>query len=281
MPAAAALPANELRGGLTVDRRRDRPAVVDAEQDHRGADDAGEVGGLVEVALGGGAVAEVAEHHPVLATQPHPPGEPDGVGDLCGDRDLGREDVHPGRIPPRVGVAGVIEDGVAEHVGAEAAEADRLAVLGHRPVDGRVHRRRRADHRRLLAVDRRRGADAALPLQVEQARRPVARPGHLRQELAQRRRVLRIRAHRRGGRSRVRHPPPSLDEVDEVGVLQRVLDLVLERLDVVEGPHHLRVVGAVGLGDQGLPVGTEQARLDDVLVQAVAVPELQKVWYPR
>src|SRR5512133_3840437 len=60
-PVADRLVRESLGPGLRLDRRRDRPAVVVAEQDERRAHDGGEVRALVERTLGGGAVPEVRD----------------------------------------------------------------------------------------------------------------------------------------------------------------------------------------------------------------------------
>src|SRR5205807_2614646 len=83
--SARSLVGDRPRRGLEPHRRRDRPAVVDAEQDDRGTDDAGKVGRLVEVALRRRAIPEVAEDGAGLAAEAQAPRQPDGVRDLGGD----------------------------------------------------------------------------------------------------------------------------------------------------------------------------------------------------
>ena len=60
-PVAGRLVGERLGRGLRLDRRRDRPAVVVAEEDQRRAHHGREVRALVERALGGRAVAEVGD----------------------------------------------------------------------------------------------------------------------------------------------------------------------------------------------------------------------------
>ena len=93
-------------GHLLDQRHRDRPLVVLAEEDHRGAVHGGEVERLADVALAGGAVAEVG-HGADLG--PVPLG-PDGVADRVqglgadGDRVLGdlvALGIPAGQVAPR------------------------------------------------------------------------------------------------------------------------------------------------------------------------------------
>ena len=90
MPAASPLAANVARRGLAVGGGGDRPAVVDAHDDQRRPLHAGEVDGLVEVALRRGAVADERAHDAGVAAQRQSPREPGGVGELGAEGDLDR-----------------------------------------------------------------------------------------------------------------------------------------------------------------------------------------------
>src|SRR5215210_1879816 len=99
-PVAGGLVDEGLGTRLVGERGGDRPVVVVAEQDDRRAHHGGEVGALVEGALGGGAVAEEGERAGALAPQALAPREPGRVRDLRRDRDADRCDVVVGRVPP-------------------------------------------------------------------------------------------------------------------------------------------------------------------------------------
>src|SRR5437763_5424451 len=92
--AVAGRPQREARRRrLQAARRRDRPLVVLHEEDDGDLLHAGQVEGLVEVALGGAAVADVGPHDRVLALQLETPGQAHGLGQLGGQRDLGGQHV--------------------------------------------------------------------------------------------------------------------------------------------------------------------------------------------
>jgi hypothetical protein len=153
------------RTGLILPRHRDRPLVVLAQEEGRGGEDAGEVQGLVEIAFGGGPVAEECDRHLVrLAIA-------GGVGEVHGVRDLGRHRDGDGQV------VGVLGDGPALVV-AGGVEQDRRQ--GHAPPDGRgglpvrghepvvlAQGRHGADLARLLAGYGREGADPPLALEPE------------------------------------------------------------------------------------------------------------------
>src|SRR3972149_1080892 len=81
-PPRARLLSQRPRVGLLLERHRDGPLVVLADEDDRHVPDAGDVQGLVEVALGGGTVAEEDHDDGVVAPVLGGVGEADGVGDL-------------------------------------------------------------------------------------------------------------------------------------------------------------------------------------------------------
>src|ERR671922_43955 len=89
---------------LRLERRRDRPVVVVAEEDEWRPHHRREVGALVERALGGRAVAEVDDRARALAAQLLPPGEAGRVRHVRADRDADRGDVVVGRVPPASGM---------------------------------------------------------------------------------------------------------------------------------------------------------------------------------
>ena len=94
-------------------RERDGPLVVQAEEDQRGLEDAGEVHRLLAVAVRRGAVTEVDHRDAVLSLVARRAREPDRVGHLARDRDAERQ------VPDAVGdahalrVSRVVEDEVA------------------------------------------------------------------------------------------------------------------------------------------------------------------------
>src|SRR5438552_7028362 len=79
--------------GLLRQWDRDRPVVVLTEEDDGRLEDAGEIHGLVPVALRGGTISEGGEDHLVTVPQAAPHGKPDGVGDLGRHRNGERGEV--------------------------------------------------------------------------------------------------------------------------------------------------------------------------------------------
>ena len=150
--------SREAAGGLLGHRGGDRPAVVLEEEDDRRTPHAGQVAGLVEVAFGRAAVAEVHAHGAVEALVAQAPRQPDGVGELSRERDLNRQQVHPGRHVVALGVAHAVEEEALERV-ALMEHRGQFAVLGDDPVPCRVEGERGADYGCLLAVDRREDAE--------------------------------------------------------------------------------------------------------------------------
>src|SRR5439155_18342689 len=92
-PVAHSLVGQRSRRGLRRERCRDRPLVVIAEENERRAHDGREVRALVKRALGGRAVAEVADRASALAAKLLAPGEPGRVRYVSRDRDADRGDV--------------------------------------------------------------------------------------------------------------------------------------------------------------------------------------------
>ena len=123
---------------------------------------AGEVGALVEGALGRRAVAEVDDRARALAFQLLPPGEAGRVRDVGPDRDADRRDVVVRRVPPAGRMAAPPgEHGRRRH---PAQQPDRrLAVAREDPVVVLERVYRAGLHRLVVPVDRVR-ADAALPV---------------------------------------------------------------------------------------------------------------------
>src|SRR5437588_675579 len=91
-PVGVGVLGDVLDGGLLGERHRDGVAVVLADEHHRQAVDPGQVQGLVEVALGRGPVAEVADRDAVLPPHLRRQGHAGGVGDVGGDRRRSRDD---------------------------------------------------------------------------------------------------------------------------------------------------------------------------------------------
>src|SRR5215218_213452 len=166
-PVAQRLVRERLRRGLRRERRRDRPAVVVAEENQRRAHHAGEVGALVERALRGRAVAEEHERAGTLATQLLPPRQPGGMRDMSPDRNADRGDVVIERVPP----AGRVTPPPGEHRrgGHPAEEPDRrLPIARENPVVA-PERVQRAGLHRLVVPEDRVGADPALAVVDERA----------------------------------------------------------------------------------------------------------------
>ena len=98
-PVTGRLVGESRRTGLRLERGRDRPAVVVAEEDRRRAHHGREVGAFVERALRGSPVAEVRNRARRLAAELLPPGEADRVGHVGRDRDRDRGDTVLARDP--------------------------------------------------------------------------------------------------------------------------------------------------------------------------------------
>src|SRR5918994_4463583 len=128
--AVAGRPGRDRSGELLVRRDRDRPPVVLAEQDRGRAEHGGEVRALVEVAFGGGTVAEIDEGAGGAAVELRAHRPPDRVDDLRGDRDADRREPRGDRVVraavPRPAV--VLE--VLDHVDAPHDRRRELAERG-------------------------------------------------------------------------------------------------------------------------------------------------------
>ena len=150
-------------GGLAPGRHRDRPAVIGAQEHGRRLPNPGEVHGGVEVALGGGPVAEVDHGYQVLPGQAGGVGMAHGVGQLGGDRD--GVDVHavPVHIPVAVGKPPVVgQHHRPRHPPDQLGRM--LPVAGVDPVVG-FERVGRTDLSGLLSLAGREGSETALALQ--------------------------------------------------------------------------------------------------------------------
>ena len=151
------------RVGLLLERHRDGPLVVLAEEDDRHVPDAGEVQGLVEVALGGGAVAEEDHDDGVVAPVLGGVGEADGVGDLGRDGDGDRQVVLVGGGPAAFQVAGEEEQHLLDRP-SPVDHGRRFAEGRHHPVGG-AEGEDAAHLGGFLALDRCEGADPPLTLE--------------------------------------------------------------------------------------------------------------------
>ncbi len=159
-PVARGLVDQGPRPGLLGERRRDRPAVVVAEQDERRLHHGGEVRALVERALGGRPVAEEGDRAGALALEPLAPGEARGVRDVGRDRDADRGDPVLGGVPPAVRVPA--PPGEHRRDRDPAQKADRRLAVGREDPVALVEGRSGADLHRLVAPVDRVGADPAL-----------------------------------------------------------------------------------------------------------------------
>src|SRR4051795_3267413 len=166
-PVADGLVGKSLGARLRLERRRDRPLVVVAEENQRRLHDRREVGALVEGALARRAVAEVGDRDGRVALQLLAPGDAGGVRDVGRDRHADRGDAVVRRIPPPGGMTPPpVENGARRH---PAQQPDRrLAIAGEDPVvtGERVHR---ADLHGLVIPEDRVRADPALAVVDDRA----------------------------------------------------------------------------------------------------------------
>src|SRR4249920_1043813 len=181
--AVACRPGRDRRGELLVRRDRDRPPVVLAEEDRGRAEDGGEVRALVEVALGGGPVAEVREGAGGAPVELRPHRPPDSMDDLgrhghADRREPRRDRVVRTAVPRPAVVLEVLDDVDAPH-----DRRRELAERGEHEVVG-AERERAADLRRLLALERRVDREFALALERPAFAVQPSRTDHQPQELA-------------------------------------------------------------------------------------------------
>ena len=141
---------NRRRRRLQLARRGNRPVIVLAEEDDRRLDDAGEIGGLVKVALRRGALAEVDDDHIVFALEAEAPAETDGVRDLAGDGGVERQHFHAGMDAEAERAAHVPEKRLDQRQ-AVMQLAGGFAILRHEPVARAVEWNDAADAARFLA----------------------------------------------------------------------------------------------------------------------------------
>jgi hypothetical protein len=158
---------------LAVERDADRVAVVLAHEDDGQLVHAGEVHRLVDLALVRGALAVLGHRHDVVAADPGPHGDPDGVEDLRSDRGAQRDDVvrRAAVVPGHLSATGAHVIALGEVGGDDVLgahpERDRardgpierrhpVVMLPHRPGD--------ADLRALVALARDDEGDLAGPL---------------------------------------------------------------------------------------------------------------------
>src|SRR6478752_8560726 len=180
-PVPDGLVGERLGVRLRLERRRDRPLVVVAEEDQRRLHHSSEVGALVEGALARGAVAEVGDRDGRVALQLLAPGQARCVRDVSRDRHADRGYAILRRVPPAGRVPPPpVEDGARRHA---AQQPDRrLAVAREDPVlvGERVHRP--GLHRLVVPEDRVRANPAlavvdegALVIRAQQDDRTVDR----------------------------------------------------------------------------------------------------------
>src|SRR6267143_3958831 len=167
---------DRLRVRLLLERHRDRPLVVLADEHDGHMPDAREVERFVAIALAGGAVAEVRHHHRVLAAILRGVGEADRVRELRPDGDRDRQVALAGSRLATLHVAGEEEQELLDGP-APADHRGGLAKGRYHPVR-RPEREDAAQLGRLLTLDRREGADAALALQAHHALVEAATEDH-------------------------------------------------------------------------------------------------------
>ena len=127
-------------GHLPVERHADGVAVVLADEDDRQVMDAGEVHGLVDLALVGGALAELGHGHDVVAAHPRAHGDADRVQHLGAHRRAERHDV----VRRAAVMAGHLAPAGADVVGLGQVGGDDVLgahAEGHGAGDGPVVRR--------------------------------------------------------------------------------------------------------------------------------------------
>jgi len=117
----------------------------------------------VEVALGGGAVAEVREGDALGTLQPLSPGQAHRVHHVAPDRDRRRQHVEPLRRAPTPLVTGATEHEEIEGI-AVVPHGSRVPVRRHHPVVG-LKGGGTADLGRLLPLEWGVGCEPALELQ--------------------------------------------------------------------------------------------------------------------
>ena len=152
----------------------DRPLVVDDVEDHRRAIDAGEGDGVVEIALGGRAVADPAGGDPAVALDRarHRPADRLRIlgAEIAGDRE---EALLPVRIHDRQLAAfqlvALVRVDLVHHLDERIIARDQQALLaiGREAHVLRVHRMRGRDRHRLLAQRLHVEAGLALALGAE------------------------------------------------------------------------------------------------------------------
>src|SRR5437867_4306719 len=166
-PVCQRLLRDRARVRLLFQRHRDRLLVVLAHEDDRDVPDAGEVQRLVEVALGGRAVAEVRHHDHVVAAVLRGVGEADGVRKLGRDRDRDRQIALLGSRLAAFEVAREEEQELLDRP-APPDHRRRLAERRHHPV-GRAQAEDASYLRGFLALGGREGPDASLTLEPHHA----------------------------------------------------------------------------------------------------------------
>ena len=208
-PVADGLVGERLGARLRLERRRDRPLVVVAEEDQRRLHHRREVGALVEGALARRAVAEVRDRDGRVALQLLAPREAGRVRDVRRDRHADRRDAVLRRVPPAGRMAAPpVEDG--------ARPASRAAARSPtRGSSGRSSPRRRARAPSRPASPRGSRRSRTSRSGPGGGRRPSARrtcaagSASGRSRAARRRRDRRPRAPRRSrAAARVRPEPP-------------------------------------------------------------------------
>src|SRR5437899_1419826 len=156
---------DRLRVALLLERHRDRPLVVLADEHDRHVPDPREVQGLVEVALAGGTVAEVCHDDRVVAAVLGRVGQAYRVGELRRDGDRDGQVVLVGRRLAAFDVSGEEEQDLLDRPAAPDHRR-RLAERRDHPV-GPPQREHAPQLGGLLALDRRERPAAALALQAD------------------------------------------------------------------------------------------------------------------
>src|SRR5579884_4135510 len=166
-PVPDGLVGERLRARLRLDRGRDRPLVVVAEEDQRRLHDSREIRALVERTFARRAVAEVRDRDGGIALQLLATGKPGSVGDLRPDRHADRGDPVLRRVPPAGRMAPPpVQHGARRHPSEQPDR--RLPVAREDPVSV-VERVHRAGLHRLVVPEDRVRADAALAVVDERA----------------------------------------------------------------------------------------------------------------
>jgi|GEM_PF-6490031 len=154
--------------GLKMKRRGDGPPVVDQDEDDRRFPHPGQVGRLIKVSFGAGAITKEGEGDARFAFDLHSPCHTHGVRDLARQADLKREDMGIAIVAAR-GVAHVVQRNAVHDVRIKSAQCRLFPILRKYPVGGGVKGTGRTRSNRFGTIGGGHCSGSALSLQVEEA----------------------------------------------------------------------------------------------------------------